>query len=317
MKLIPGTRPMQVGELARAVDRWSFLYIERCIVHRESNAITIQDERGTVHVPGAVIAVLMLGPGTTISHQAMLLLADSGVCTVWVGEQGVRYYAHVRPLSRSSRLLQAQVERVSNQSKRLGVARAMYAMRFAGEDVSALTMQQLRGREGARVRRLYREHANVAGIEWSSRSYQPDDFSGSDAVNQALSAATSCLYGLVHAVVVALGCSPALGFVHTGHDRSFVYDIADLYKMDTAVPVSFRIAAGLSDDIAADVRRAMRDEIHEKRLLERCVRDIRALLGIDEDEDVDSTSNVVELWDPRALVAGGTNYSVTDEDLPW
>lgn len=317
MKPIPGTRPMQVGELARVVDRWSFLYIERCIVHRDSNAITVQDERGTVHVPAAVLAVLMLGPGTTISHQAMLLLADSGVCTVWVGEQGVRYYAHGRPLSRSSKLLQAQVERVSNQSRRLGVARAMYAMRFAGEDVSTLTMQQLRGREGARVRRLYREHAADAGVEWSSRSYQPDDFGGSDPLNQALSAATTCLYGLVHAVVVALGCSPALGFVHTGHDRSFVYDIADLYKMDTAVPVSFKVAAGASDDISADVRRAMRDEIHEKRLLERCVRDIRALLGFDEDADLDVASNVVELWDPRAVVAGGMNYGGGVEDLPW
>lgn len=308
---------MQVGELARVVDRWSFLYVERCIVHRDSNAITVQDERGTVHVPAAVIAVVMLGPGTTISHQAMVLLADSGVCTVWVGENGVRYYAHGRPLSRSSRLLEAQVDRFSNQSKRLAVARAMYAMRFAGEDVSSLTMQQLRGREGARVRRLYREHAKEAGVEWNSRTYQPDDFAGSDAVNQALSAATTCLYGLTHAAIVALGCSPALGFVHTGHDRSFVYDIADLYKMTSAVPVAFRIAAGETADVPADVRRAMRDEIHEQHLLERCVRDIQSLLGFDADEDLNVASNVVELWDPREAVAGGTNYSGFDEDLPW
>lgn len=308
---------MQVGELARVVDRWSFLYIERCIVHRDSNAITVQDERGTVHVPAAVIAVLMLGPGTTISHQAMVLLADSGVCTVWVGENGVRYYAHGRPLSRSSRLLEAQVERFSNQSKRLAVARAMYVMRFAGEDVSSLTMQQLRGREGARVRRLYREHAKDAGVEWNSRTYQPDDFEGSDVVNQALSAATTCLYGLTHAVIVALGCSPALGFVHTGHDRSFVYDVADLYKMTSAVPVAFRIAAGETADVAADVRRAMRDEIHEQHLLERCVRDIQSLLGFEADEDLSAVSNVVELWDPREVVAGGTNYAGFDEDLPW
>jgi CRISPR-associated protein Cas1 len=317
MKPIPGTRPMQVGELARVVDRWSFLYVERSIVHRDSNAITVQDERGTVHVPAAVIAVLMLGPGTTISHQAMVLLADSGTCTVWVGENGVRYYAHGRPLSRSSRLLEAQVERFANQSKRLAVARAMYGMRFSGEDVSSLTMQQLRGREGARVRRLYREHAKAAGVEWNSRTYRPDDFEGSDVVNQALSAATTCLYGVTHAAIVALGCSPALGFVHTGHDRSFVYDIADLYKMTSAVPVAFRIAAGESTDVAADVRRAMRDEIHEQHLLERCVRDIQALLGFDADEELSAMNNVVELWDPREAVAGGTNYGGFDEDLPW
>jgi len=314
---IPGTRPMRVGELSRVVDRLSFLYLERCVVHRDSNAITVRDERGVVHVPAAVIASVMLGPGTTISHQAMMLLADSGVATVWVGEQGVRYYAHGRPLARTSRLLLAQVERVANQSKRLAVARAMYEMRFTGEDVSHMTTQQLRGREGARVRRLYRQHAQDLGVEWKSRDYRPDDFESSDGVNQALSAATTCLYGIVHAVVVALGCSPALGMVHTGHDRSFVYDIADLYKMDVAVPVAFRVAAGNSTDIPGDVRRQMRDAIHEKRVLERCVQDIHRLLGSAGEEDSDFEAQVVQLWGPRERVAGGVNYGDFDEDPPW
>lgn len=316
MKEIPGTRPMRVGEVARVVDRVSFLYLERCVVHRDSNAITVRDERGVVHVPAAVVAAVMLGPGTTISHQAMMLLADSGVATVWVGERGVRYYAHGRPLARTSRLLLAQVECVSNQSKRLAVARAMYEMRFTGEDVSAFTMQQLRGREGARVRRLYREHAKAAGVEWSSRDYRPDDFESSDAVNQALSAATTCLYGVVHAVVVALGCSPALGMVHNGHDRSFIYDIADLYKMDVAVPVAFRVAAGQSADIGGDVRRAMRDAFYEQPVIERCVRDVHRLLGTAE-EDSDFECDVVELWGPRESVAGGVNYGGFDEEPPW
>ncbi|MBK8447216.1 MAG: type I-E CRISPR-associated endonuclease Cas1 [Micropruina sp.] len=316
MKEIPGIRPMRVGEVSRVVDRISFLYLERCIVHRDSNAVTVRDDRGVVHVPAAVVAAVMLGPGTTISHQAMMLLADSGVATVWVGERGVRYYAHGRPLARTSRLLLAQVEQVSNQNKRLAVARAMYGMRFAGEDVAGLTMQQLRGREGARVRRLYREHAKMAGVDWSTRDYRPDDFEASDAVNQALSAATTCLYGLVHAVVVALGCSPALGMVHTGHDRSFVYDVADLYKMEIAVPVAFKVAAGQTTDIGGDVRRAMRDAIYEQRLLERCVRDIHHLLGTQEQNE-DFECDVVELWGPRESVVGGVNYADFDQEPPW
>jgi CRISPR-associated protein Cas1 len=317
MKAIPGTRPMRVGELARVVDRMSFLYLERCIVHRDSNAITVQDDRGVVHVPAAVIAAVMLGPGTTVSHQAMMLLADSGVSTVWVGEQGVRYYAHGRPLARTTRLLQAQVEIVANQSKRLAVARAMYGMRFADEDVASMTMQQLRGREGARVRRLYREHAKSAGVAWSSRDYRPDDFEASDDVNQALSAATACLYGVAHAVVVALGCSPALGIVHTGHDRSFVYDIADLYKMDVAVPVAFAVAGSESVDLGGDVRRAMRDAIHDQRILERCVRDIHILLGSDGEADSDYTVDMVELWGPRSTAVGGENYAADENEPPW
>lgn len=312
MKPIPGMPPATVGQLSRVSDRILFLYLERAIVHREGNAITVQDERGVVHVPAATIASVMLGPGTTISHQAMMLLADSGASSVWVGEHGVRYYAHGRPLARTSRLLEAQASLVTNQSSRLKVARLMYAMRFPDEDTAFLTMQQLRGREGARVRRLYREHAEEYGVKWTSRQYKKDDFEGSDDLNMALSAATACLYGVVHAVVVALGCSPALGFVHTGHDRSFVFDVADLYKMEIAVPVAFSVVAGESEDIPGDVRRAMRDAMHSAQLLQRCTRDIHRLLG-SEDSDEDFV-DVLELWDYHGKVAAGQNFS---DELPW
>lgn len=315
MKPIPGTPPSEVGQLSRVVDRITFLYLEHAIVHRDSNAITVCDDRGILHVPAATVASMMLGPGTTISHQAMMLLADSGACTVWIGEQGVRYYAHGRPLSRTSRLLEAQAQLVTNQTSRLRVAREMYAMRFPGEDIGHLTMQQLRGREGSRVRRLYREHAEDYGVEWKSRKYRPDDFSDSDDLNAALSAATACLYGVVHAVVVALGCSPALGFVHTGHDRSFVFDIADLYKMELAVPVAFRVVADKSEDIPADVRRGMRDAIHEAGLMGRCVRDLHRLLGSDGEADSDFGADIVEIWDTRGRLASGQNFS--DEEVPW
>jgi CRISPR-associated protein Cas1 len=315
MKPIPGTPPASVGELSRVTDRITFLYLEHAVVHRDGNAVTVRDERGVVHVPAATIASVMLGPGTTISHQAMMLLADSGAATVWIGEQGVRYYAHGRPLARTSRLLEAQAALVTNQSSRLRVARQMYAMRFPGEDTSGLTMQQLRGREGARVRRMYREHADDYGVDWKSRDYRPDDFSASDELNQALSAATSCLYGVVHAVIVALGCSPALGFVHTGHDRSFVFDVADLYKMEIAVPVAFGVAAKGSEDIGADVRRAMRDAMYSAQLMSRCTADVHRLLGSGGELDSDFSADVIELWDTRSRVAGGLNYS--DEEPPW
>jgi CRISP-associated protein Cas1 len=131
----------------------------------------------------------------------------------------------------------------------LGVAREMYAMRFPDEDVSAMTMQQLRGREGARVRRVYRENAERTGVEWSKRNYDPEQWEAGDPVNQALSAANSALYGVVHAVVVALGCSPALGFIHTGHHRSFIYDIADLYKAELTIPIAFDVAAEQEGEI--------------------------------------------------------------------
>ena len=316
---IPGARPPDVMELVRAQDRLTFLYLERCVVARDASAVTATDERGTVHIPAATLGALLLGPGTRVTHQAMVLLAESGSTVVWVGERGVRYYAHGRSLARSSRLLEAQANLVTRRDSRLAVARRMYALRFPEEDVSGLTMQQLRGREGARVRRAYRANAERAGVTWTGRSYRPEDFGASDAVNQALSAATTCLYGVTHAVVVALGCSPGLGFVHTGHERSFVYDVADLYKAELAIPVAFDAAALDLADIAGHVRRAMRDRMVETRLLERCVRDVTWLLTGDDpatEQDDGAWADVVMLWDGRGgAVAGGTSY--TTEDLDW
>lgn len=326
MKKVPGARPVPLGQLVRAQDRLTFVYLERCVVHRDANAITARDVKGTVHIPAAALGALLLGPGTTVSQQAMVLLAESGSTAVWVGEQGVRYYAHGRSLARSSRLLETQAALVSNQRSRLRVAREMYAMRFPGEDVADLTMQQLRGREGARVRRIYREHARRTGIEWTRRDYNTDDFAGGSPVNQALSAANTSLYGVVHAVVVALGCAPGLGFVHTGHVLSFVFDIADLYKADIAVPVAFEVTAADVDDIPGEARRAVRDRLKSSSFLDNCVRDIKTLLSDQDDEaavDPDLDADVVMLWDGNGrAVAGGTSYDGgvyldPTDDLPY
>lgn len=312
--MIPGAPPPKVPELPRIQDRVAFVYVEHAVIHRDGNALTVRDERGTVHVPAATLAALLLGPGTSVSHQAMVLVAECASTVVWVGEHGVRYYAHGRTLARGTRLLDAQAHLVSHRQERLAVARAMYSMRFTDEDVSALTMQQLRGREGARVRRCYREHADRTGVAWLRRDYRPDDFDSSDAINQALSAATTSLYGLVHAVVVALGCSPGLGFVHTGHDRSFVYDVADLYKADTAIPVAFDVAAEGSIDVAAATRRRMRDAMLAAHVIERCVADIRSLLRCETvAEDDDLGADVVALWnDGSGALEGGRNYAEVD-----
>lgn len=311
--------PVPVTSLPRVSDRMTFLYLERCVVHREDGALTARDDKGTVRVPAASLLAVLLGPGTSVSHQAMVLLGECGTTAVWVGERGVRYYAHGRSLATSTRLLVEQATRVSSRQKRLAVARQMYLMRFGGEAVSGLTMQQLRGREGARVRQLYRENSRRSGVPWEKRDYRPDDFGASDPINQALSAAHAALYGVVHAVIVALGCSPGLGFVHTGHERSFVYDVADLYKAEVTIPIAFDVVAEGMEDLSGTIRRRVRDKVFELRIIERCVRDIHQLLGVEQTTDL--VVNVVSLWDyQHKLVSGGANYSelvsVNEADEP-
>ncbi len=307
MNEIPGIKKPELQALPQIKDRMTFLYLERCQLNREEGAITIRDEKGTVHVPAAGISVLLLGPGTTITHRAMELIGDTGVTVIWVGEHSVRYYASGRSLNRQAAMLIRQAELVSNTRLHLAVVRRMYAMRFPGEDVSKLTMQQLRGREGSRIRKVYREAAEHWKVEWNGRLYHPDDFAGGDPVNQALSAAHACLYGLAHAVIAALGCSAGLGFVHVGHENSFVYDIADLYKAEITIPIAFEIAAEKPDDIGAETRRRVRDAMVQAHLLERMVTDISRLLQTDaaDAEAIDS----VYLWDAHGNLENGRNYA--------
>lgn len=186
----------------------------------------------------------------------------------------------------------------------------MYQIRFPNEDVSKLTMQQLRGKEGARVRKNYRQFSKQYGVEWDRREYDPDNFEGGTIINQALSAAHVSLYGLVHSVIVALGVSPGLGFVHTGHDLSFVYDIADLYKVTHSIPIAFEVASTSEqdDDIGRITRLKMRDSFINGKLSKQIVKDIQYLLEVESIENIEI--DTFNLWDDKdQLVEYGVNYS--------
>ncbi len=300
----PGMKKPELQDLPRITDRMTFLYLEHCKINRQDSAITVMDEKGVTHIPSGVISVLLLGPGTDVSHRAMELIGDSGISVCWIGEHGVRYYAGGRPMTHSSRMIVKQAELVSNQRKHLDVVRKMYMMRFPDEDVAGLTLQQLRGREGSRIRKVYRDASRTWNVPWNGREYDPEDFSASDPVNQALSAGHACLYGLAHAVICAIGCSPVLGFVHVGHECSFVYDIADLYKAEITIPIAFEIAAEQPEDLSAAVRHRVRDEMVKMHLLERMVRDIKYLLTPEEKEE-----KIMYLWDDkRETVDFGKQY---------
>ena len=306
-----GAIPPSSSELFRSSDRLSFVYVEHATISRADSAVTFVKEEGVVHCPAASLSALLLGPGTRITHQAMALLGECGTTVVWVGEQGVRYYASGKSVARSSRLLIAQAKLVSNTRSRLAVARMMYQWRFPGEDTSELTMQQLRGREGARVRSVYRQWSERTGVPWERREYDPNNFGDGSPINQALSAAHAALYGIVPAAIVSLSCAPGLGFVHTGNSWSFVYDVADLYKAEITIPTAFEVVAGYTEgmDIGSVTRRAVRDRIRSEKVMERVVRDIQRLLVPEELPEEMLELDVVGLWNEQGEAQrGGMNY---------
>lgn len=237
MKGLPPPTPIPLK------DRASLVFVERAQLDVLDGAFVAVNADGTrTQIPVGGLAGLMLEPGARISHAAIALAARTGTLITWVGEAGVRLYSAGQPGgSRSDRLLwQAAI--ALDPAARLRVVRKMFAMRFGEEPPQRRSVEQLRGIEGIRVRESYALLARQHGVLWRRRSYDPKDWEAGDTPNRCLSAATACLHGLTEAAVLAAGYAPAIGFLHTGKPLSFVYDIADLFKLVTVVPEAFRVA---------------------------------------------------------------------------
>lgn len=268
-------------ELPKLRDSLSYLYVEHAVVNQKQKAIELFREDGTVRVPIADLSVLFLGPGTSITHAAVKALADSGCTIVWTGEDATRFYAQgVGETRRASHLLR-QAQLASDPALRMAVVVRMYRWRFAEDLPPDLTLPQVRGLEGVRVREAYARASREYGVAWSGRRYERSNWGQSDPINRALSAANALLNGLCHAAIVSGGYSTGLGFVHTGKQLSFVYDIADLYKVDITIPAAFRAMAEAPLHAEREVRRLCREKMRETRLLDRVLPDIDDLLQVE------------------------------------
>lgn len=301
------TRVKDLHFLPKFRDSLSFVYLEHAKIDKHENAIAFHDAEGLTPVPVATLAVLMLGPGTMVTHAAIKVLADNNCLVVWCGEENVRFYSSGMGGTRSAAPLLHQARLASNEATRLQVVKRMYRMRFEEDLPEEVTVEELRGKEGSRVRTAYARMSAETGIPWSGRNYDRGNWRAADPVNRALSAANSCLYGLCHAAILSAGYSPAIGFIHTGKQLSFVYDVADLYKVGLTVPLAFRIAGESPPQLERSVRLACRDLFRETRLVEKVIPDIRLALGqtgsedesvFDEDEALPS-----DLWTPEAEVS--------------
>lgn len=315
-------RIQDLHELPKVRDSLGYLYVEHCRVDQDAKSIAIHDKFGVTPVPCASLMLLMVGPGTQITHAAVLTLADNDCLVAWCGEQGVRFYAAGGGATRSATRLIRQAILSTRDASRMEIVRRLYEMRFAEPLDPDLTLQQIRGMEGMRVRKAYAAASESTGVEWTGRSYSREEWKSADPVNRALSSANSCLYGLCHAAIVAAGYSPALGFIHTGKQLSFVYDVADLYKVDLTVPVAFRVAAAGAANVEREARYQCRDAFAEADLLGRVIRDIERALDVKlpegEGEEFDADpARPGGLWDSGGgAVAGGRNYDDPPPDIP-
>ncbi len=292
---LPPPRPIPIK------DRSSIVFIEKGQIDVLDGAFVVIDVNGVrTHIPVGGFACLMLEPGTRVSHAAVALAARAGTLLVWIGEAGVRLYASGQPGgARADRLLW-QARLALDETARLKVVRKMFELRFGEPAPERRSVDQLRGIEGARVRKMYEHLARQHGVSWNRRAYDRETWDAADVPNRCLSAATSCLYGIAEAAVLAAGYAPAVGFLHTGKPQSFVYDIADLFKFETVVPAAFRVAAWAATGrlrlpLESAVRRDCRDLFRRTNLLERLIPTVEEVLlagGLARPEAPDDTQPV-------------------------
>jgi CRISPR-associated protein Cas1 len=268
--------------LPRIADSLSFLYIDIARIVQDDTGVCaqVQSKRGTdqVYLPTAAVTCLLLGPGTSITARALSTLARHGTTVLCVGAGAVRCYSSTAPDSQSTHWLERQVHAWSDNDTRLQVAVRMYEQRFGETTRPGTTLAQLRGLEGQRMKALYKTLAETHHIRRFRRNYDRSTWDNQDPVNLALSAASTCLYGVTHAALTALGCSPALGFIHTGTQHAFVYDVADLYKARITVPLAFSLHNSTTPE--RDTRRRLRDQFRLLKLLPRIVTDVHGVFPI-------------------------------------
>ena len=266
-------------ELPPFRDRWSYVYLEYGELDQQAAGLVFHNASAFTPLPINQLSLLMLGPGTSVTHAAVKALAGNNCLLAWVGEEGVRLYAHSTGGTFSSRRMIAQARLVSDPDLRLNVVKKMYSKRFPGDNLDGKSLEQIRGMEGQRVRASYQKFAATYGIVWDGRNYNQGNWYAASPVNRALSAANACLYGVCHAAIVSAGYAAGLGFIHTGKMLSFVYDIADLYKTELTVPAAFQLVAMETEGIERKVRLACRQAFYEFNLMERILPDIAEVLS--------------------------------------
>lgn len=267
--------------LPQVKDKYPFIYLERGRLEIDDSSVRWIDADGNVvPIPVATINTLLLGPGTSLTHEAVKVTTAANCSLCWVGEDSLLFYAAGFLPTADTRNLKRQMALACNDVSSLQVARAMFAKRFPDAELDGKSLQTMMGMEGSRVRALYQQKAEEYGVGWKGRQYMPGKFQLSDVTNQVLTAANAALYGIICSAVHAMGYSPHIGFIHSGSPLPFVYDLADLYKE----PLSIDLAFALTREMAGRydkhrVSDAFRKRVIAMDLLNAIATDINQLMG--------------------------------------
>ncbi len=267
--------------LPQVKDKYPFLYLERGRLEVDDSSVKWIDSSGQIiALPVATLNTLLLGPGTSVTHEAIKTTSAANCSLCWVGEDSLLFYAAGFLPTADTRNLRQQIGLSSDPVKSLEVARQMFARRFPDADLKDKTLKEMMGMEGHRVRSLYQEKAQQYQVGWKGRQFTPGKFELSDLTNQILTSMNAALYGILCSIVHSLGYSPHIGFIHSGSPLPLVYDLADLYKESLCIDLAFSLTremAGRYDKYK--VSGAFRDRVIEMDILGKATEDLIFLMG--------------------------------------
>lgn len=276
--------------LASAKDRWTPVYLEHGRLEVDDASVKWIAANGTLcRLPIGTLSALILGPGTTVTHAAIKAAAQCNCPLFWLGEDGLRFYAFGITPNHDNSMARIHATAWAAPQKRNEVARRMFRFRFAEVPDGGVSIKQLRGMEGRRVKQCYEELGRKFGVTWKGRDYNPSNWNLADGINRALSAATASQYALTAAVCCAMGFIPQLGFVHQAGTLPFIYDVADLYKEHIAWPAAFEAISINPRDDGTLVRKILKRNVEETRMLQRMPADLKGLFeGLQTGEEPDA-----------------------------
>lgn len=268
--------------LPQVRDKYPFIYLERGRLEVDDSSIKwIDFEANVVALPIATLNTLLLGPGTTVTHDAIKTAVAANCSVCWVGEDSLLFYAAGFLPTADTRNLKQQVELSANPDDSLEVARRMFARRFPDADLNGKSLKEMMGLEGHRVRSLYQEKAREYQVGWKGRQFTPGKFEFSDITNRVMTAANAALYGILCSAIHSMGYSPHIGFIHSGSPLPFVYDMADLYKEALCIDLAFALTRDMAGRYnKATVSDAFRKRVVDMDLLARVADDIPKMLGV-------------------------------------
>jgi len=236
---------------------------------------------GEYGIPFQSLSMILLGPGSTVSHDALRLMARHGTGLVAVGDDGVRCYTAPPLMPDTSDIARRQMRAWGDaEGIRITIARKMYALRL-GEVLPHADLNTLRGMEGARVRRSYQNAAKQYGIEWKARRYDRTNPTWADIPNQAINHASVAVTSAAVIAVIAVGAIPQLGFIHEHSGDAFALDIADLFRETVLLPAAFKSAREVMDNPRLDVERHTRrktgDTLRTERVISKMIDRIKTM----------------------------------------